>query len=151
MLIQLKIMRVEGFSSGALLYWTWRITCTTSTYTFSNASRHGVRSLDPGQDNTPCMCNKRERGSREWQRLDDKCLWWRPHLQNNRQVCLSATVSAKCSIKTWNLFADKVIFHPSVSRDRWWLRGCVRKMKTDKIKKRKTKIEGGDLEGWRMH
>lgn len=104
-----------------------------------------------GKDNTPCMCNKRERGSREWQRLDDKCLWWRPHLQNNRQVCLSATVSAKCSIKTWNLFADKVIFHPSVSRDRWWLRGCVRKMKTDKIKKRKTKIEGGDLEGWRMH
>lgn len=104
-----------------------------------------------GKDNTPCMCNKRERGSRESQRLDDKCLWWRPHSQNNRQVCLSATVSAKCSIKTWNLFADKVIFHPSVSRDRWWLRGCVRKMKTDKIKKRKTKIEGGDLEGWRMH
>lgn len=46
-LIQLKIMRVEGFSSGALLYWTWRTTCTTSTYTFSNASRHGVKTTPP--------------------------------------------------------------------------------------------------------
>lgn len=54
-LIQLKIMRVEGFSSGALLYWTWRTTCTTSTYTFSNASQHGVRSLDPVKT-TPPVC-----------------------------------------------------------------------------------------------
>lgn len=98
-----------------------------------------------------CMCNKRERGSPEWQRWDDKRLWCQPHSQNNRQLCLSGTVCAKRSMKTWNLFADNVIFHPSVSRDRWWLRGCIRKMKTDKIKKRKTKIEGGDLEGWRMH
>lgn len=31
--VQLKIMRVEGFSSGVLLHWTWRTTCSTSTYT----------------------------------------------------------------------------------------------------------------------
>ena len=52
---QLKIMRVEGFSSGALLYWTWRTTCTTSTYTFSNASRHGVQSLEPSRQ-PPAVC-----------------------------------------------------------------------------------------------